>query len=736
MKTNSLYFLVVGLMLYLADVRAQNQCAQWYFGQNGGLNFLTNPPTSQTGSLITQEGCASVANAAGSLLFYTDGITIYDATHATMANGSGLWGHSSSTQAAVIVKQPGNSNIYFVFTTDAQGFSNGLCYSVVDMNLAAGLGSVTIKNVQLTTPVSEKLASVRHCNGVDIWAVAHDYNSNVFRAYLVTSTGVNTTAVTSTVGSNASIAGAMKFSPNGQKLGMAIYPSSYELFDFDASTGIVSNVISLTGMGGYGCEFSPDGTKLYGSTPGKIGQWDICAGSATAIAASFYSVTASSNWGLQLGQDGYIYVSRLQTSSLGIIYSPNSLGSAMNYTDAALSISPNQCRLGLPNFFSSYFKTPPTPFTTSVNPNFGCYTASFSTSYNPSVTTVGCVSSGYSLTGLQWNFGDPPSGANNVSNLQNPTHSFSGMGTYTVSLILYYSCGGGTDTIKQPVVINLPCISVNSTSITCASLGSATVQALGSPGPFSYTWMPTGQTNPVATGLSPGAYTITVHDLSNNFTYTAQTVFTSLIPLTGNINMTSSVSCNGAATGTGNITNIAGGSGNQTYLWTNGSVTYTTNNVNSLSAGIWTTQAKDLLTGCQFSLVSLVTQPPAMNLVLSSNTPTACAGRSITLSGLNSGGTPSLVGAGYTYTWSGGPVSNTQTVSNAFAGTYVYTLTSKDSLNCQTSKTIAVDFVPNPTVSVSNVSICPLQVGTLYGFGGTSYTWTSPTLSATGSSFN
>lgn len=33
-----------------------------------------------------------------------------------------------------------------------------------------------------------------------------------------------------------------------------------------------------------------------------------------------------------------------------------------------------------------------------------------------------------------WNFGDPPSGANNTSNLQNPAHIFSAPGTYTVCL--------------------------------------------------------------------------------------------------------------------------------------------------------------------------------------------------------------------------------------------------------------------------------------------------------------
>ncbi len=38
------------------------------------------------------------------------------------------------------------------------------------------------------------------------------------------------------------------------------------------------------------------------------------------------------------------------------------------------------------------------------------------------------------INSWSWNFGDPASGANNTSTLQNPSHNFSGAGTYTVTL--------------------------------------------------------------------------------------------------------------------------------------------------------------------------------------------------------------------------------------------------------------------------------------------------------------
>src|SRR4051794_7807308 len=92
--------------------RAQNQTTKWYFGGQAGLDFMGGGPTILTNGMCSPwEGCASIASPAGALLFYTDGITIWNSTHAVMANGSGLFGNSSSTQSGVIVKQPGNANI-------------------------------------------------------------------------------------------------------------------------------------------------------------------------------------------------------------------------------------------------------------------------------------------------------------------------------------------------------------------------------------------------------------------------------------------------------------------------------------------------------------------------------------------------------------------------------------------------------------------------------------------------
>src|SRR6185436_4851256 len=96
------------------NLLAQNETQKWYFGNKAGLDFSTNPPTVLTnGMMTTGEGCSSIANSAGNLLFYTDGITIWNQNHTPMANGTGLFGSSSTSQSGVIVKKPGSANIYY-----------------------------------------------------------------------------------------------------------------------------------------------------------------------------------------------------------------------------------------------------------------------------------------------------------------------------------------------------------------------------------------------------------------------------------------------------------------------------------------------------------------------------------------------------------------------------------------------------------------------------------------------
>ena len=53
------------------------QANYWYFGDKAGLNFNTSPPTALTdGQLNTFEGCATISDNNGALLFYTSNILL------------------------------------------------------------------------------------------------------------------------------------------------------------------------------------------------------------------------------------------------------------------------------------------------------------------------------------------------------------------------------------------------------------------------------------------------------------------------------------------------------------------------------------------------------------------------------------------------------------------------------------------------------------------------------------
>ncbi|MGV3538989.1 MAG: YncE family protein [Rufibacter sp.] len=358
---------------------AQKEASIWYFGRKAGLVFANGETTPlKDGNLFSEEGSASIADAQGNLLFYTNGMQIWDKSHQVMANGKELKGHESSTQSSLIVPKPGSSTHYYLFTTDFQGMDHGLQYHVIDMGRNNGLGEVTSKNNLIFAPVTEKLTAIKHRNGRDFWVLTHRWNSTAFYAYLITPNGITFTPVESRIGSmhtgdNGGTIGYLKASPAGDKLAMATWApvNKLELFDFDNATGQVTNSIDLGKFDeAYGVEFSPDGTKLYGGKNGiaggeaRIFQFNLRAGTPDAIIHSGKQVAKSNSrkiGALQLGPDGQIYVARNESTWLGVIRNPNALGPDCDYKDSGVSLGSQRSEFGLPNFSSFYFQNIPAP---------------------------------------------------------------------------------------------------------------------------------------------------------------------------------------------------------------------------------------------------------------------------------------------------------------------------------------------------------------------------------------
>src|SRR5204863_2535805 len=133
--------------------------------------------------------------------------------------------------------------------------------------------------------------------------------------------------------------------------------AGFELYDFDNTTGIVSNPLLLGNTNyAYGVEFSPDGSKLYGSNillPTRIYQWDLCASSSSNIVSSKQTIwpgtTGTWKCSMQLARDGKIYVATSGSNSLGVINDPNQAGALCVFNATQQSIAPKLSQLGVPN---------------------------------------------------------------------------------------------------------------------------------------------------------------------------------------------------------------------------------------------------------------------------------------------------------------------------------------------------------------------------------------------------
>ena len=511
-------------------------------GYGVGFSFMTSPMTVYTAtsaltSLIFVEGSSNICDASGDILFSTHGQHIYNKNNSVMLNGLNVYPNITSTsQSALIVKQPQSTNLYYVFSLHSQAQFNSLRYSIVDMNLAAGLGSVTVKGATLTPSFysSEKLTGVKHCNGTDVWVVTRSWDSGQFYSYLLTPSGLNATPVISQVAPDTILEqGYMKISPNGKKIAyvgkqQGLYNFSYDaviIHDFDASNGTVStNSMVLNGINfinkAYGIEFSPDASKLYLSCGANsfnsncLYQWDLCSGNDQTINSSRFlldsSLTDKPGCALQLGPDGKIYQSKDMATSISVINSPNNSSAACGYSANMIAIpsSTAMTRAGLPNYVVSYFQQPHPLFEYTLH----CQTAQFAAYSNTLINT--CSATNQSLQGISWDFGDPSSGVANVSSLQNPTHVFSALGTYTVNAIFQYQCR--TDTLIRVinVVHSTPSYSISGRAAICK--GESTVLSANT-NSLSYFWfypLPGGTT---ATSISVNPQSTTVYSVTGTY---------------------------------------------------------------------------------------------------------------------------------------------------------------------------------------------------------------------------
>lgn len=476
---NSIAFL---LLLGVSICSSQNEANWWFFGINAGLDFNTGAPVAtNVGQLQTIEGCASIAGACGDLLFYTDGITVWDATHAVMQNGTGLLGDPSSTQSAIIIPQPGNSEIYYIYTVGDLNPINGLNYSVVNMTLNNGMGAIVpgLKNRSLLADCTEKVTAAVNTTGDAAWiitfgeSIAGSGIFNTFYAFKLTSGGMDIAATIRTVFTTIQTTdrrGYLRISPDGSKIALVTqgFVNTTDLtetargawyFNFNNATGTVFNPRRIhfpPNLMAYGTAFSSDSSKLYMdlNTVGNgfmgdrtLYQYDLNNPSFTTSPITLYTTNPTipeDNVGrgaLQLGPDGIIYYTRKGTIWLSTITNPNRTGIAAGFNLDGIAMAANtRVEEGLPPFYNAFF-----------NPSF-----EFNAACTGDVSTFNANAiARCSGSSVLWNFDDPASGASNISILSSATHTYANPGSYTVTLTINTLRGVYTSS-KVVTIVNTP----------------------------------------------------------------------------------------------------------------------------------------------------------------------------------------------------------------------------------------------------------------------------------------
>ena len=281
------------------------------------------------------------------------------------------------------------------------------------------------------------------------------------------------------------------------------------------------------------------------------------------------------------------------------------------------------------------------------------------------------------------------------------TASNLGAGTYTVTI----TDGNGCADTAMIIIGQPPALTVSTgvANLNCmgSNNGTATAIVAGGTTPYTYTWNTTpAQTTATASGLSIGAYTVSVTD-GNGCTGSANaTILPPSTPVNVTVTGSNPVMCAGTSTGIATATGSAG-TPPYSYFWNTAPVQNTAT-ATGLAAGTYMVTISDA-NGCGDTASVTITEPTtALSLSVANATNISCFGElngSATISA--SGGT-----APYSYSWNTTPVQTTSTASGLGAGTYTLMVTDANGCNANHSITLTEPAQVSASISSSAAVIC------------------------------
>lgn len=313
---------------------------------------------------------------------------------------------------------------------------------------------------------------------------------------------------------------------------------------------------------------------------------------------------------------------------------------------------------------------------------------------------------GGTITTWSWIFGDPTSGINNVSSLQNPTHIFTAPGTYSVMLTVTSNFGCQNTLTLSVVVGAVPVAAFTATTVCQGHANQFTDNSTVSSGTItSWIWKfgdggTSALQDPSYTYTVPGVYTATLTVVSSGgcSDSTSKTITVNPTPVP---KFTVSNGCLGYTSSFTDGSTIGAGGSIASWAWTfgDGGTSALQNPTHVyLTAGTFTITLKTTSNGgCDSTYTGTVVVSPIPKPAFTANSP--CQGNAtlFTDGSTISSGTM----ANWNWTFGDGNTSNIQSPSNTYAtaGTYTVHLVITSNMGCIDSVKQPVTVNPNPVVN-------------------------------------
>lgn len=501
------------------DACATKRANLWFFGQQWGLDFSTDPPVFvKEGRTYTIGGSSVATDARGNLLAYADASMLFDRYHTPLQKSSKVpvFNNNNDVLLWPILR---NKRFFDCYTQNAFGI---LGQYRIALQGNEGKGTYEYR-ADVIQGWSGQMCAFPSCDTTAYWLIGAGKDSPPFDFTLL-SVRIDSLLYVKrgsvTLPDQALL--ELKAAPSGKQVAVLDITGRLTLFDFNQSTGAFENQqLLLSPLPGQplraGIEFSSDGRFLYALVQNQADQhlllqYDLLAGTTAQINASATAVGTFDNTiphKLQLGPDKKIYISsqaqQLNSTAnshwLAVIHRPKLPGTAC-FLQNRVILLPNgdypEAEFGLPQFPAHYFKEPLLRFRQPAADTI-CQTGQI-VSYQVAHNECSDQDIRWTLEGLQGEI-------TALGDTALVRYASAGQGRLIATQTT--ACGTVADTLQILVLsVAPPKLDLGPDRVLCDG-GVAVLDA--GPGFVSYRWQD-GTSDPTITTLLPGRYAMTATD--------------------------------------------------------------------------------------------------------------------------------------------------------------------------------------------------------------------------------